>query len=152
VRAAVIRRAAPVLGPKFKMDGLSIPAIKIAAVKAYHKTIKLDGKSQDYVNALFRAIPPAKRRSDGSDGNGMRLDGNNRIDGGSIPEHLRAAPEGFEAADGNGKALTMDHYRARRNDAEEDRHRRPLTVSKSNPHREMDGYPAVQGSMLENMR
>lgn len=150
VRGAVMRRAAVALGADYKMDGLSIKAIKLAAVKAYHPTIKLDKKSDDYVNALFRAIPPdgsAPRR----DSNGaMRLDANDRIEGGNrLPGHLRQPPPNFKR-DGSGP--TMDDYRARRNDAEESRHRRPLAVSKSNPNREMDGYPAVQGSMLENMR
>lgn len=149
VRDAVIRRARVALGPKYKMDGLSIPAIKVAAVKTYHKEIKLDGKSRDYVNALFRAIPaPGSQRADGvSYGNALRLDERNRVSGGDIPEHLREAPEGFDS-----RGPSMDYYRKQRNDAEEDRHRRPLTMSKSNPHREVDGYPAVQGSMLETMR
>jgi hypothetical protein len=133
------------------MDGLSIPAIKVAAVKAYFPDVKLARKDANYVNGMFRAIPAAGggRRNDGVAP--MRLDDNNRVAGGRIPPELREAPRGFQRQD-QANGPTMDDYRQRRNDAEEDRHRRPLAVSKSNPHRETDGYPAVQGSMLENMR
>jgi hypothetical protein len=150
VRGAVIRRAQVALGAEYKADGKSLLAIKLDAVKAYHPEIKLDGKSKDYVNALFRAIP-----ADGSerrDANGpMHLDGNNTVRGGKrLPASLRQPPKDFKKDAAGGP--TMDQYRARRNDAEEARHRRPLAVSKSNPARELDGYPAVQGSMLENMK
>jgi hypothetical protein len=152
VRGAVIRRAQVALGAAFKMDGLSVPAIKLLAVKKYFPDVKTDGKgkSTDFINGMFRAIPSDKNAR--QDAGGMRLDANNRIDGGRIPAHLREAPRGFAQSDSNGRGPSMDDYRQRRNDAEEDRHRRPLAVTKQNPHREVDGYPAVQGSMLENMR
>lgn len=160
VRAAVIRRARVALGADFKLDGLSIAEIKAAAVKKYHEGVRLDGKSADYVNGMFRAIPAAAtRRNDGRGGNSrnasLRLDGSNRVDGDRVPADLREPPEGFERQDAGGprgRGMTMQQIRERRNDAEETRHRRPLLMSKSNPHRENDSFPSVQGSMLENMR
>jgi hypothetical protein len=151
VRDAVIRRARVVLPKETKLDGLSVPAIKLLAIKAYHTEIKLDGKSKDYLDGLFRAIPAQPDGATRKDGQGLRLDGNNRVQGGRVPAHLRRPPEGFQRND-EGGAPTMEHYRMRRDAAEEERHRRPLAMSKSNPNREIDGYPAVQGSMLETMR
>lgn len=151
VRGAVIRRAQVVLGRDFKCDGMSIIGIKIAAVKKAYPDRKLDGKNKDYINGMFRTIEPASARND-SNGTGARLDDNNHITGSRIPPHLRQPPKGFKRNDANGNAPGMDYYRNRRNDAEESRHRRPLAVSKSNPARETDNYPSVQGSMIENMR
>jgi len=150
VRDAVIRRARVVLPKDTKLDGLSVPAIKLLAIKAHHTEIKLDGKSKDYLDGLFRAIPAQPDTATRKDGQGLRLDENNRVQGGRVPAHLRKPPEGFTRDDG--KQPTMDHYRSRRDASEEERHRRPLAMSKSNPNREIDGYPAVQGSMLETMR
>lgn len=152
VRAAVIKRASVALGAEYKADGKSIAAIKLDAVRARFPEIKLDGKSRDYVNALFRTIPKAVAERADSPGGGLHLDDSNTVRGGSVPTHLRQPPPGFKRNDGASKGVTLDEMRARRDSTEEDRHRRPLAVSKSNPHREMDGFPAVQGSMIENMR
>lgn len=158
IRAVVIKRASVVLPKEFKFDGLTIAQIKIAAVKARNPEVKLDGQTGDYINGMFRAIKPEeagvtsiRRRND--NGAGYRLDDNNRVVGADIPDNLRQPPPGFQRNDNNrGAAPTMDDYRRRRNDAESERHRRPLAVSRSNPHRENDNYPSVQGSMMETMK
>lgn len=145
VRGAVVRRAAIVLG-QFKADGLTNQAIKIAAVKKAFPQIKLDGKSADYVNALFRTIAPQP----GAQRTPQRIDSRNQVHG--VPDHLRNPPPGFQRSDGGqtGGGRTLAQIRADRDESQ--RHRVPLAVSKSNPHRETDGFPAIQGSMLETMR
>lgn len=152
IRDAVIRRAQVALGPEFRGDGLTIPQIKLKAVKAYHEGQRFDGKSADYVNGSFRSIPadPKARR----DANGaMRLDGANRIEGGKrLPDSLRQPPQGFKKPEGEKGGPSMDSYRQRRDAAEESRHRRPLAVSKSSPTKDVEGYPSNQSSMLETMR
>lgn len=150
VRAAVVNRARVVLGGEYKADGKTLDAIKREAVAQHFPDVKLDGKSRDYVNAMFRAIPK-DARADGAD-RPLHLDGENKIP--AAPPALRNPPPGFQRTDGKtgGKGVTLDDIRARRDSAEEDRHRRPLAVTKTNPAREMDGNPAVQGSMLETMR
>jgi hypothetical protein len=142
-RARIIARARAVLGSSFKADGLSSMAIAVAAVKKHYPDVRLDGKSKEFIAGLFRAIKLDARRADAYS---------------RIPPHLRRAPEGFEpqrarrADDGSNPARgkTLSQLRADRDGAEP--HRRPLAVSKDNPHKEIDGFPAVQGSMLENMR
>jgi hypothetical protein len=157
VRGAIIRSATAMFGREFKADGMSEQAIKIAAVRKLAPQLKLDGKGGDYVNGLFRMadlLLVRNRRKDAaqrSPNAQLHLDGGDRVRGGDLPDELRLPPPGFERRDAQGGGgRTLAQVRSDRD--EEARHRRPLAVSKSNPHREMDGYPSLQGSMLETMK
>lgn len=149
VRAAVISRAKVVLGDKFKFDGMSNHAIKVAAVKKARPELKLDGveKPADYIRGLFDGLPTKREDSRRSPNANLHLDEKDRVEGGEVPEDLRDPPEGFERQDVGEQprrgGRTISQIRADRDN--EQRHKKPLTVSKSNASR-------LQGSQLETMR
>jgi uncharacterized protein len=165
VRAAVVKRASVVLGPKFKYDGLSNQAIKVAAVQKANPKLRIDKRMppaelRGYINGMFRMIPAQEqtRRGDALHSNSrnsfLRQDERTkRLDGDRLPPDLRDPPADYRDPEGRGGGgRSLAQIRADRMDEEEARHRRPLTISKANPHREMDGFPSVQSSMLETMR
>ncbi len=68
VRADLEKVAGSVLGKEFKADGKSDRDVKAAVIGARFPTIKLDGKDDAYVSAMFDAAlasAPVKARKDG---------------------------------------------------------------------------------------
>lgn len=67
-RVALQERARKVLGAEFKFDGKTPREIKEAVIAKADPEIKLDGKSEEYVQALFEHLPATKLDSeDGPD-------------------------------------------------------------------------------------
>lgn len=71
-RVAIVTKAAGVLGPEFKADGLAPREIMTQAIVKAFPDFKADGKSDDYIRARFDALeaktPAQPARSDSAGG------------------------------------------------------------------------------------
>ncbi len=94
-RVSLERQAGSILGSEFKMDALDNTALRVEVVKKSYPEIKLDGKSADYVTALFDQAITAKAKRNPS------LEGTRIVAQHAAPQ-MRAdstnVPSGAEAA------------------------------------------------------
>lgn len=58
-RAELVTKAAPILGKDVKLDGLTDAEIRQRCVAKVRPEVKLDGRSEDYVQGLFMGLAPA---------------------------------------------------------------------------------------------
>jgi len=142
-RTAVVEKARLVLGAEFKVDGLTNIQIKSEAVKKQYPTLRLDGKSKDYVGGLFKSIAAAPAKEERAD-KAMTL----RAAVTAIPEHLRAAP-GLPLQTGH---RSLEQVRADAVSDSEERSTRPLALSKRDKYKELSNTPMLQGSQIETMK
>ena len=134
-RTEVVAKANAVLGKAFKCDGISNREIKLAVVKKAYPDVRLDGKSKDFINGLYKAV----RLADGKGRNDSAPKGRT----GRVPADLRKPPSGRTDS-----ARTLHEARQ---DAMDERSRaaQPLALSRRDRFKQMSSNPMLQSSMLE---